>query len=279
MQSVKAPSQAKKAEALGAGEEEVAPLTPEQKELAAQEAALKPIYDLPKATDPSYGMTPQKPIRCGGYEQVGLVRQFEIISRLKNSEGKPLFAQRIGSFQESPRTPESLIQVWQIRAPEAEQDTFLYLDSQNWASPQVPQGFTYDNEENPTERTMLYPSQSDYSLESIHNVVIDDGVDYEESINIAQCYLIQNHLEVDFDLSSAQYEEGSSEDTHIISFERRTPNISGTQVVATNLNERIYKLLFEAPKLTVFVHSRKDASVWSLLDVYRYNNFTQTNTD
>ena len=126
---------------------------------------------------------------------------------------------------------------------------------------------------------MLYPSQSDYSLESIHNVIIDDGVDYEESINIAQCYLIQNHLEVDFDLSSAQYEEGSSDDTHIISFERRTPNISGTQVVATNLNERIYKLLFEAPKLTVFVHSRKDASVWSLLDVYHYNNFTQTNTD
>jgi hypothetical protein len=249
-------------------------LEAESNEIDPQEILLSKVYNLPHTKDPDYGKTPEKPIQCGGVESIGRLREYEIMSRLQTENRDTILAKYLGYYYPTPEDSE-YIDVWQTVHENGSDQQIIYMDAFHEDTPMVPTQFTYLSGANPVNRSKLYPSANDAPLDNIRNIDITDGIDYEESIIIAQCYIIRKGLSVDFDVNSVQYEEGSNSDTHIISFYKMNPNYGGTVIRGDSPTDKIYKTLFDAPKLTVFVNSSKEILVWSLLDVYSGKSLSQ----
>lgn len=248
----------------------------ESNETDPQEILLSKVYNLPQSKDTDYGKTPEKPIQCGGIESIGRLREYEIMSRLQTENGDAILAKYLGYYYPIPEGSE-YIDVWQTVNEDGSSQHIIYMDAFHEENPMVPTPFTYLSGTNPVNRSKLYPSANDAPLDNIRNIDITDGIDYDESIVIAQCYIIRKGLSVDFDVNSVQYEEGSNSSVHIISFYKKNPNYSGRVLQEDKPIDIIYKTLLEAPKITVFVNSSKEILVWSLLDVYSGKTLSQNN--
>lgn len=93
-------------------------------------------FGCPQSLDPTYGLSPDNPIRIGG-GAASQLREEQYLQTLLGPLGQQVSYQRVGQVSRG----DMLLSIYQLNFAQLEQPLILYLDANSYGTPFAPAGF------------------------------------------------------------------------------------------------------------------------------------------